>query len=109
MGSNDLEKLMFEHPESCDQCGGILEYKGIGRYLCANCGNEMLDDYGKIKRYFEKHGPTPVLQLARETGISRDKIKILMNRGTVEYQDLSAPKNLFTDRRLDFGNYTRNK
>lgn len=34
MGSNDLEKLVFDHPGRCDVCGGDLEYKGIGQYRC---------------------------------------------------------------------------
>lgn len=90
MGINDLEKLMLEHPERCDQCGGILEYRGIGCYRCMSCGNEMLDDYGKIKKYFETHGPTSVLQISKETGLSRDKLKILLKRGTAEIPINSA-------------------
>lgn len=84
MGSNDLEKLAFKKPGQCDACGGNLEYRGLGRYRCLECGKELLDDYGKIKKYFEKHGPTPVLQIARDTGISKEKIKILLKRGTAE-------------------------
>lgn len=84
MGINDLEKLAFDHPGQCDVCGGDLEYKGIGRYQCMECGRELLDDYGKIKKYFEKHGPAPVSQIAKDTGISRDKINILLKRGTAE-------------------------
>lgn len=84
MGSNDLEKLVFDHPGRCDMCGGDLEYKGIGQYRCVACGHELLDDYGKIKRYFEKHGPASVVQISKDTGVSREKIDILLKRGTAE-------------------------
>lgn len=84
MGNNDLEKLVFDKPGQCDECCGELEYIGLGRYKCLACGKELLDDYGKIKKYFEKHGPAPVVQIAKDTGISREKIKILLKRGTAE-------------------------
>lgn len=90
MGSNDLEKLAFDHPGQCDRCGGDLEYRGIGQYRCLSCGKELLDDYGKIKRYFETHGPTPAVQIAKDTGVSREKIDILLKRGTAELPTGSA-------------------
>lgn len=84
MGSNDLEKLMFDKPYMCSKCGGELEYLGLGEYQCVNCGNQMLDDYGKIKRYLSVHGPAPAIQISRGTGISRKKIDILLQRGMAE-------------------------
>lgn len=79
-----LQKLHFYKPDQCDSCGGVLEYKGIGRYLCTSCGKEMLDDYGTIKEYFRVHGPSPLLTVARETGISKEKIKYILDGNYTE-------------------------
>lgn len=75
-------KLIMSKLEQCSECGGKLEYLGIGKYKCVECGNEMLDDYGKIKEYLWEHGPTPAIVLAKETGVSREKINIVLNGGT---------------------------
>lgn len=42
---DNLEKLALEIPERCEKCEGELEYLGMGRYKCKNCGNDMLDNY----------------------------------------------------------------
>ena len=79
MELNRLVKIAFDKPEHCDSCGCDLEYKGIGRYQCVSCGNEMLDDYGKVKEYFGVHGSAPLFEVVRETGVSREKVRLILS------------------------------
>ncbi len=91
MELHGLEQIAFNRPERCDACGGDLEYKGIGRYLCINCGKELLDDYGVIKEYFRTHGATPLLTVAKETGISKQKIRYILEGNYTEIPPANSP------------------
>lgn len=84
-GNNALENLTFNVPVKCDKCNAMLEYLGCGRYICKECGNEMLDDYGKVRSYLDTHGPTPMPKLMYVTGLSREQIEALIKRGSVSY------------------------
>lgn len=84
MELHGLEKVIFNKPEQCDSCGSELEYIGIGRYRCISCGKELLDDYGIIKEYFRTHGSAPLLTVARETGMSKEKIKYILDGNYTE-------------------------
>lgn len=84
MENNYLEKLMYNKPGRCNKCGGDLEYLGLGEYRCLECGNEVLDDYAKIRKYFSVHGLAPAIIVARETGISRNRIESLLRKGISE-------------------------
>lgn len=77
---NIMERLALEIPKNCEKCEGELEYLGMGQYKCKECGHEMLDNYGKIKKYYEEHGQAPIFQVARDTGISRENIHIILDR-----------------------------
>lgn len=103
---NGLEKLVFDQPERCDECGGNLEYKGIGRYLCLSCGKELLDDYGKIKEYFRLHGSASLMDVVRDTGISKEKVKLILN-GRADRPSQSLSYNRDNPFAANFGNYSR--
>ncbi len=85
MDLNRLVKITFDKPAECNSCGAALEYKGIGRYVCISCGNEMLDDYGKVKEYFRVHGSAPLFGVVRDTGVSKDKVKLILSG---DYMDI---------------------
>ena len=109
MGLRDWEKLLMRKLEHCTECGGKLEYLGLGKYKCVECGNKMLDDYGKVKEYLWEHGPTPMLTLAKETGVSREKINIVLNGGSSEISDnnvnmFATQKTVEWDRQDNFAN-----
>ncbi len=105
-----LEKIIFDKPEQCDECGGKLEYRGIGRYLCLSCGKELLDDYGKIKEYFRVHGSASLLDVVRDTGISKEKVKMILDgRYTERPANISPAYNNDNPFAPHFGNYTRLK
>lgn len=80
----------IKRPMICVECGGILVYKGIGEYVCEECGKAEYDDYGKVRNYLEKHRGANVAEISDATGVShksiRDMIKdkrfeIIDNRG----------------------------
>lgn len=79
-----LNELAIARPSKCDKCEGELEYLGLGHYRCKECSNEMVDNYGKIRDYYQAHGAAPVFQVARETGISKEDIHIIMNDNNIE-------------------------
>lgn len=81
----EIEKLLRENrPEVCDLCLGKLVYRGEGIYRCKSCGHEVLDDFGKIKRYIEENGPSPAISIAKDTGVSREVIDLCLQNGKVE-------------------------
>lgn len=84
----ELEKLMqLKQMERCEKCQHPLHYVGSGRYRCSFCGEETLDDFGKIKQYLDQNGPTPSGIIAQQTGLSMDKIDAYLRKGMVEIQD----------------------
>lgn len=54
MGITDKEALRMEalgitnynRPYVCDNCGGLMEFKGCGEYECEDCHTKGFDDYG---------------------------------------------------------------
>lgn len=86
-GRSSMDDLSFTVPERCDKCDAKLEYTGCGHYICKECGNEMLDDYGKVRDFLDAHGPTPIPRLMQATGLSREQIETLIKRGSVSFTD----------------------
>lgn len=70
-----FEDEKFMKPSACDECGGELEYIGLGEYRCTKCSKQLFDDYGKVRAYLEKHDRASLADVANATGLSRAKIK----------------------------------
>lgn len=70
---------MNKIPLECEVCGGKVELKSLGVYVCERCGTENYDDFYKVRSYIEKHGPTPALIISKNTGVSRASIEHFMN------------------------------
>ena len=68
----------------CSACGTVMEYLSLGEYRCPKCGREELDEYGKVRRYVDEHGPTPAHIIAEETGVDREKIDVFLRKGKLE-------------------------
>ena len=84
----ELEKLMkLKQMERCEKCNNPFNYVGSGRYRCTFCGEEKLDDFGKIKQFLDQNGPTPSGIISQQTGISMDKIDSYLRQGMVEIRD----------------------
>lgn len=74
----------------CPNCDILMKYKHSGLYVCEKCGAEELNDFGKIKRYLDKHGPTNAIDLAANTGVRRSRIGEFLRLGKVEIPENSA-------------------
>lgn len=87
MGNNrrNIEyRIMERRPIFCKKCGGKLFYENSGMYRCEDCGEEELDDFGKIKEYIEEHGPSPSTAISEETGVPLEIIDIFLKNGRLE-------------------------
>lgn len=79
------EKLLEKSkPAACESCGGKMAYKGGGTYKCESCDAIAYDDYGKVKKYLDEHGPTPAIYIARATGVNKDLIEMFLKQGKLE-------------------------
>jgi len=80
-----LEKLLLESkPLTCELCEEKIYYLDGGRYACRSCGHIMLDDFGKVKQFIEKNGPSPSAVIAYGTGVRQDIINVFLKKGRVE-------------------------
>ena len=83
-GENEMRKRLWtlnNVPVTCEKCGGAMKYHGTGIYKCELCGNEAMDDFGKVKVYLDEHGPTSAITIAKETGVHRDIIDNFLRKG----------------------------
>lgn len=89
MAERKLRHLNDETTFICSQCSTPMQYKHGGIYICTSCGEEQLNDFGKIKRYIDEHGPTNAIELSAKTGVSRSKIGEFLRLGRVEIPENS--------------------
>ena len=81
----DLEKLVYMRKmEKCELCHHKMKYIGLGKFVCSYCGNEKLDEYGKLREFLDENGPTPEGIVAQQTGISMNRIEQYLRHGRVE-------------------------
>ncbi len=74
----------------CSECSGVMRYKGAGTYVCDTCGHEELDDYGTVRRFLEKRGPSNIFEISEGTGLPRSVISGLFKDGRLEVAKSSA-------------------
>lgn len=83
-----LEKMLIENkPIRCEKCNGKLFYVHSGMYRCDRCGYEVYDDFGKVRKYLDENGPTPMPIVSQATGVSMEVLGILLRQGRVEIPD----------------------
>lgn len=94
----------------CPKCDILMKYKHGGLYVCEKCGAEQLNDFGKVKKYLNDHGPTNAIDLAANTGVRRARIGEFLRLGKVEIPENSTTfihcKSCGTA--IRFGNYCAN-
>ena len=80
-----LEKALIERkPLQCAICGERVYYLDGGRYQCRNCEHIMYDDFGKVKKYIDEHGPSPAMAISNATGVEVELIDSFLRRGKLE-------------------------
>lgn len=75
---------------TCPECGGRLVYKYSGIYGCEKCQIEVYDDFGKVKKYIEEHGPSPANIISDATGVPMNIINKFLRKGRVEIPEGSG-------------------
>ena len=79
-----LAKIFDNIPRICSKCSGPFEYMGAGEYKCKNCGNIEYDDYGKVRKFVDEHGPAPYHVVKKATGVNGKLVR--------EYLDTPSSK-----------------
>ena len=80
-----FSQLLYDtKPVTCEACGGKYEMIRQGTYKCNKCGDIVYDDFGKIKRFLEEHGPAPATVISQNTGVPVTKITELIREGRIE-------------------------
>ncbi len=80
----------YNRPTYCNECGGVMVFKGLGEYHCENCGFIDFDDYGKVREYVEKHTGANAAEAAKATGVSQKAIRDMLKEGKLEIAQNSA-------------------
>ena len=82
----DIQEIISSYhvPNSCAQCEGTMEYKGVGEYQCENCGYIDYDDYGKVRNYLEKHKGATSSEVETATGVPQRSIRRMLKEGRLE-------------------------
>lgn len=73
----------------CRKCGGKLAFKGAGLYICEECQEEFLDDFGKVRAFVEENGPKPAHDIAIATGVRLHDIQEFLKAGRLEIPENS--------------------
>lgn len=81
----DIDKIIMERrPIFCKSCSGKLYYQNGGVYVCEDCSQEEMDDFGKIKKYLDEYGPSPAMLISEDTGVSMEVIDVFLKNGRLE-------------------------
>ena len=81
---------IYNRPLVCEECGGIMIFKGVGEYQCEKCRHVAYDDYGKVRLYVEKHRGATTAQVSMETGVSQKSIRNMLKENKLEITQDSA-------------------
>lgn len=87
MTESDIKWILEDHPIKCSKCGASLYYKGSGKYFCKVCENIEYDDFGKVKKYIDENGVSTMGVISAETGVSLEKLNVMLREGKVEIPD----------------------
>ena len=81
---NELSKLFDNTPIICEECGGAYEYQGAGEYKCKDCGHVAYDDYGKVRKFIDEHGPAPYHVVKKATGVNGKLVREYLDTPNTE-------------------------
>lgn len=79
----------YNVPRTCDICGGVMVFMGVGEYRCEKCGDVGYDDYGKVRLYIEKHKGATASEVEMGTGVPQRTIRRLLKESRIEVADNS--------------------
>lgn len=79
-----LKAFLDRKPVRCSKCKGRLKYIGGGYYECYDCGNQEIDDFGRIRDYIEEYGPSPAIVISEQTEVPIDLVNGMLREGRLE-------------------------
>ena len=77
----DLEE---SKPHVCPICEEVMEYDGMGQYICENCGTKDYDDFGRVREYLYENGMAKLEDISEATEVSVEKIQQFIDEGRFE-------------------------
>ena len=80
----------YNIPRRCEECGGVMIFKGVGEYHCEDCKHVMYDDYGKVRLYIETHPGARSSDVSAMTGVSQHSIRQMLRENKLEIASNSA-------------------
>ena len=82
----DMEEELDFDPRIviCEKCGGVVKFQGAGVYKCDVCGHKVLDDFGKVKDFLERRGPSNIMEISYATGLERNVVAKLLMDGRIQ-------------------------
>ena len=83
-----INMLIENKPTRCSNCNGRLYFLKEGRFYCRDCGNETLDDLGKVKRFLKKNGEHPVMYIAQGAGVNPEIVEFVIREGNEESEEI---------------------
>ncbi len=81
---NAYEKFLERRPIMCPECGGKILMIEDGKYKCEECKKEILDDYGKVRKFLNENGPTPEYEVSQKTGVDQQVVHLFLRKGRLE-------------------------
>ncbi|NBH84483.1 hypothetical protein D7X88_15620 [bacterium C-53] len=74
----------YNIPTQCNECGGNMEYTGLGEYTCEKCHAILYDNYGIVRNYVEEHRGATTAEIAAKTGVNQRQISDMVREGRFE-------------------------
>ena len=81
---------VYNRPQECSKCGGVMIFKGCGEYKCEKCRNVEYDDYGKVRNYIEKHRGANAAEASEATGVKQKTIRTMLRESRLEITEGST-------------------
>ncbi len=74
----------YHVPNTCESCGGVMVFKGVGEYHCEDCGSVAYDDYGKVRLYLEQNPGANAVAVELDTGVSQKTIRLMLKESRIQ-------------------------
>ena len=73
---------------NCSNCGGELDFRGQGKYICKKCKKVEYDDFGRVRQFIENNQKTGKEDIS-DYNVSLEQIANLLREGRIEISNSS--------------------
>lgn len=81
---DNIDIISSYEPKKCSNCGEKMKFKGLGEFVCENCGIQEYNDYGKVRNYIEAHRGCNAIEIEAATGVPRKAIHQMLREERIE-------------------------